>query len=116
MCRARRRGPRTPSTTTDANLACAFVKNSLLFALPKIESVRPPLLHPPDRNHEHSQFLGGGGEVNFDRPGGGGGGSEDDEADIRGLCEDGGRFDTIVGTSEDEYFVFKGDKYYKVID
>merc|ERR1712115_705723 len=41
---SRRSGPRTPSTTTDANLDCAFVKNSLLFALPKIESARPPLI------------------------------------------------------------------------
>ena len=27
--RARRGGPRTPSTTTDANLDCAFVENAL---------------------------------------------------------------------------------------
>ena len=29
VCRARRGGPRTPSTTTDANLDCAFVENAL---------------------------------------------------------------------------------------
>ena len=29
LCRARRWGPRTPSTTTDANLDCAFVENAL---------------------------------------------------------------------------------------
>ena len=29
MCRARRRGP--PSTTTDANLNCAFVENALFY-------------------------------------------------------------------------------------
>ena len=28
-CRARRGGPRTPSTTTEANLDCAFVENAL---------------------------------------------------------------------------------------
>ena len=31
MCRARRGGPRTPSTTTDANLDCAFVENALFL-------------------------------------------------------------------------------------
>ena len=30
VCRARRRGPRTPSTKTDAKLDCAFVKNAPL--------------------------------------------------------------------------------------
>ena len=29
MCRARRGGPRTPSTSADANLDCVFVENSL---------------------------------------------------------------------------------------
>ena len=29
VCRARRGGPRTPSTTTDANLDCTFVENAL---------------------------------------------------------------------------------------
>ena len=31
MCRARRKGPRTPSTTTDANLDTAFVENTLFL-------------------------------------------------------------------------------------
>ena len=31
VCRARRRGPRIPSTTTDAKLDCAFVENALFF-------------------------------------------------------------------------------------
>ena len=31
VCRARRGGPRTLSTTTDANLDCAFVKNALIY-------------------------------------------------------------------------------------
>ena len=31
VCRARRRGPRTPSTTVDANLDCAFVENALFL-------------------------------------------------------------------------------------
>ena len=31
MCRAKRRGPRTASTTTDANLDCAFVENALFL-------------------------------------------------------------------------------------
>ena len=31
VCRARRGGPRTPSTTTDANLDCAFVENALIY-------------------------------------------------------------------------------------
>ena len=34
VCRARRGGPRTPSTTTDANLDCAFVANALFYADP----------------------------------------------------------------------------------
>ena len=33
-CSARREGPRTPSTTTDANLDCAFVENTLLYIDP----------------------------------------------------------------------------------
>ena len=36
MCRARRGGPRTPSTTTDANLDCAFVGIALLFVVLEI--------------------------------------------------------------------------------
>ena len=35
VCRARRGGPRTPSTTTDANLDCAFVKNTLSTTDPR---------------------------------------------------------------------------------
>ena len=35
VCRARRGAPRTPSTTTDANLDCAFVENALLFIDPQ---------------------------------------------------------------------------------
>ena len=35
MCRARRGGPRTPSTTTDANLNCAFVENALIYVIVK---------------------------------------------------------------------------------
>ena len=31
MCCTRRGGPRTPSTTTDANLDCAFVENALFL-------------------------------------------------------------------------------------
>ena len=34
VCRARRGGPRTPSTTTDANLDCAFVENALFYTDP----------------------------------------------------------------------------------
>ena len=34
MCRARRGGPRTPSTTTDANLDCAFVEKALFYIYP----------------------------------------------------------------------------------
>ena len=34
VCRARRGGPRTPSTTTDANLDCAFVENTLFDTNP----------------------------------------------------------------------------------
>ena len=40
MCRARRRGPRVPSRTTDANLDCAFVENALLFVVLKIGKTR----------------------------------------------------------------------------
>ena len=32
--RARSRGPRTPSTTTDANLDCAFVEKELFYTNP----------------------------------------------------------------------------------
>ena len=38
VCRARRRGPRTPSRTRDANLDCAFV-----LCFPKLGRPRPPL-------------------------------------------------------------------------
>ena len=34
VCRARRGGPRTPSTTTDANLDCAFVEYALFYTDP----------------------------------------------------------------------------------
>ena len=34
VCRARREGPRTPSTTTHANLDCAFVENELFYIDP----------------------------------------------------------------------------------
>ena len=31
VCRARRKGPGTPSKTSDANLDCAFVENALFY-------------------------------------------------------------------------------------
>ena len=34
--RARRGGPRTPSTTIDANLDCAFVENALIYTDPRL--------------------------------------------------------------------------------
>ena len=34
--RARRGGPRTLSTTTDANLDCAFIENALLYTDPRL--------------------------------------------------------------------------------
>ena len=34
VCCARRRGPRTASTTTDANSDCAFVENALFYTDP----------------------------------------------------------------------------------
>ena len=37
MCHARRGGPRTPSTTTDANLDCVFVENALFLHRSLIE-------------------------------------------------------------------------------
>ena len=47
MWRTRRRGPRTPLTTIDANLdcafvenACAFVENAQVFVVPNIEFPR----------------------------------------------------------------------------
>ena len=43
VCRARRRGPRTPSKTAYANLDCAFVKNALVFVSSKIGRACPPL-------------------------------------------------------------------------
>ena len=39
MCRARRRGPRTPTRTTDANLDCAFVENAIVFVLLNIGAI-----------------------------------------------------------------------------
>ena len=39
--RARRGGPRIPSTTTDANLDCAFVENALYFIDP-LEFTKKP--------------------------------------------------------------------------
>ena len=47
MSCTRRGGPRTPSRTTDANLDCAFVENSLVFVFPKIGRARLPLVPPP---------------------------------------------------------------------
>ena len=38
MCRARRRGPSEPSTTTDANLDCAFVENAFFTRILKVKS------------------------------------------------------------------------------
>ena len=58
MCRTRRGGPRTPSGTTGANLDCAFVENTPVFAVPKIGAGTAPLgplpCPPPsplDTNH-----------------------------------------------------------------
>ena len=45
--RARRRGPRTLSTTTDANLDCAFIEIALVFVTPKIGKAWAPPVHPP---------------------------------------------------------------------
>ena len=38
-CRARRGGPRTPSTITDANLDCAFVENALFTPILDFEKL-----------------------------------------------------------------------------
>ena len=46
VCRARPGGPRTPSTTTDANLDCVFVENAVVFLDPKNGGPGPP---PPPR-------------------------------------------------------------------
>ena len=46
MCRARRRGPRTPTRTTDANLDCAFVENTIVFVVQKIGRARAPFGPP----------------------------------------------------------------------
>ena len=55
MCRARRRGPRTPLRTTDTSLHFAFVENSLVFVVPNIGGGGvpagppwPPISNPPD--------------------------------------------------------------------
>ena len=42
MWRARRRGPRTLSRITDANLDCAFVENALKIGRALAPPVRPP--------------------------------------------------------------------------
>ena len=44
MWRARHKGPRTPSRTTDANVDCAFVENALVFVVPKIGWAQAPLI------------------------------------------------------------------------
>ena len=54
MCLAGRGGPRTPSTTADANLECAFVENALFLNRSlnvksqqnRIELVTRPALEP----------------------------------------------------------------------
>ena len=38
-----RGGPQTLSTTTDANLECAFVENALVFIDREIQRAQPPL-------------------------------------------------------------------------
>ena len=49
VCRARRGGPRTPSTTTDANLDCAFVENALFYTDPWLwKANRRELSYWPD--------------------------------------------------------------------
>ena len=46
VCGSRRSGPRKQSTTTDANLDCAFVENALVFIVPKVGRARGPLGAP----------------------------------------------------------------------
>ena len=48
MCHARRVGPRTPSTTTDTNLDCAFVENALFSFILKSQQNRIELVTRPD--------------------------------------------------------------------
>ena len=50
MWRARRRGPRTPSTATDANLDSAFVENTLFYRslILKSQQNRIELVTRPD--------------------------------------------------------------------
>ena len=50
MWRARRGGPRTPPTTTDANLDCAFVENLLVSVVPKIGRAWAPFATPLEWN------------------------------------------------------------------
>ena len=57
VCCARRGGPRTPSTTIDANLDCAFVENALfntdpwLWKANRIELSLWPYLYPPNHTY-----------------------------------------------------------------
>ena len=37
VCHARLGGPRTPSTTTDANLECPFAENALFYTDPRLQ-------------------------------------------------------------------------------
>ena len=46
MCRTRRGGPRTPPTTTDANLDCAYVENALVFDVPIVARPEMPESNP----------------------------------------------------------------------
>ena len=43
VCRARRKGPRTLLRTTDRNLDCVFVDNTLVLVVPKIGRAWVPL-------------------------------------------------------------------------
>ena len=48
MYLARRGGPRTPSRTTDANLDCTFVENTIVFIDSKIRKAKVYHPTPPD--------------------------------------------------------------------
>ena len=58
--RSRRGGPRTSSTTTDANLDCAFVENALFYtqsSIVKSQQNRIELVTGPDISQESEGWL-----------------------------------------------------------
>ena len=63
MCRARRGGPRTPSTTTDANLDYAFVENALFLHQSLIVKIQPNRIELVTRPGQGANTAAGQGPI-----------------------------------------------------